>query len=58
MNILVGLILLLLLLLVVGLYRPWWVLWWMARQNRKKVLQLYGIPLVILVLLYFLVKPA
>lgn len=27
-----------------GLYKPWWVLWWMARQTRKKVLLWYGIP--------------
>lgn len=58
MNILVGLILLLQLLLVAGLYRPWWVLWWMARQSRIKVLQLYGIPLFILVVLYLVIKLA
>lgn len=58
MNTLFGFILVLLFLLVAGLYRPWWVLWWMPRQNRKKVLQLYGIPSLILVVLYFVIKLA
>jgi len=29
-------------LLVVGLYKPWVVLWWEDKQNRKKVIRLYG----------------
>ncbi|MCA6078551.1 hypothetical protein [Fulvivirga sedimenti] len=28
--------------LFAGLYRPWWVLWWMSIQNRLKVFILYG----------------
>jgi len=37
------------LLTLAGLYKPWWVLWWMSHQNRKKVLQLYGIPFLVTV---------
>jgi hypothetical protein len=30
------------LLLLTGLYKPWVVLGWMARQNRMGVIRLYG----------------
>lgn len=56
MSVLKYLILLFSLLLLAGLYKPWWVLWWMARQNRKKVLRYYGIPLTILLLLYLVLS--
>ena len=42
------------LLLLLGLFRPWTVLWWMPRQNRKRVLQIYGTLGVLLVLLTYL----
>lgn len=41
-------------LLFTGLYKPWIVLWWMPRQNRKKVLRIYGTAAVLLVLLTIL----
>ncbi len=28
--------------LLLGLWRPWWVLWWRATQNRLQVIGLYG----------------
>ncbi len=28
--------------LFLGLYRPWWVLWWLSVQNRLKVIVFYG----------------
>ena len=37
-----GLLGLSLVALLLGLYKPWWVLWWQATQNRKKVLLYYG----------------
>lgn len=44
------------LLLITGLYKPWVVLWWMPRQNRKRVLQIYGtIGAVLALLTFFLV---
>jgi len=39
-----------LLLLMAGLIRPWWVLWFMYKQNRLMVLQYYGATLVILLI--------
>ena len=32
-----------LLILLIGLFRPWYVVWWEDTQNRKRVIQLYGI---------------
>ncbi|MCZ8353663.1 MAG: hypothetical protein O9340_02935 [Cyclobacteriaceae bacterium] len=29
-------------LLLIGLYKPWVVLWWEHRQDRLKVIKLYG----------------
>ncbi|WP_157716061.1 hypothetical protein [Roseivirga echinicomitans] len=37
---------------IIGLYSPWRMLWWMSRQNRLLVLKYYGVPLVILLLIY------
>lgn len=31
-----------LLCLIAGLFKPWMMLWWEDRQNRKKVIKLYG----------------
>lgn len=39
-------------LLLVGLWRPWVVLWWEHTQNRKKVIQLYGLVIVISLAIY------
>ena len=43
-----------LVLLFTGLYKPWIVLWWMPRQNRKTVLRIYGTAGVLLMLLTLL----
>ena len=32
-------------LLIAGLIRPVYVIWWMARQNRIRVIRLYGLLL-------------
>ena len=40
-----------LVLLVAGFYRPWLVLWFMHKQNRLLVLQIYGISFMTLLLL-------
>ncbi|HEX6227569.1 MAG TPA: hypothetical protein VFZ52_24295 [Chryseolinea sp.] len=31
-----------LILLTAGLYKPWIMLWWRERQNRRQVIKLYG----------------
>jgi len=28
--------------MVVGLYKPWIMLWWEDKQNRKKIIKIYG----------------
>ena len=44
-----------LLLMLIGLYKPWWVLWWEATQNRLKVIKLYvGIAVVSYIISWFL----
>ena len=35
--------------LVIGLYKPWVMLWWEDVQNRKKIILIYGL----LVLIFF-----
>lgn len=42
------------LLLAVGLYKPWIVLWWEDRQNRLKVIKLYGTLMAVSVAGYYL----
>lgn len=42
------------LLLAVGLYKPWIVLWWEDRQNRLKVIKLYGTLIAVSISVYFL----
>lgn len=37
-----------------GMVRPWYVLWWMSHQNRMKVLTYYGLPSLLLWVLWFL----
>ncbi|HNP18374.1 MAG TPA: hypothetical protein PKL31_08080 [Fulvivirga sp.] len=37
--------------LVIGLYRPWVMLWWEDRQNRKKVIKVYGAAAILFYLL-------
>jgi hypothetical protein len=38
--------------LVAGLYKPWIMLWWEAKQNRRKVLTLYGSIVLVSFLIY------
>lgn len=40
------------LLTLFGLFRPWYALWWLPVTNRKKVLQIYGLLLLLLVVIY------
>jgi hypothetical protein len=38
--------------LLAGLYKPWIMLWWEAKQNRRKVITLYGGIVLLSFLLY------
>ena len=38
--------------LLVGLYRPWIMLWWREKQNRRQVINLYGIIVLLSFLIY------
>lgn len=38
--------------LIIGLFKPWMMLWWEDRQNRKKILKVYGSATVGAMLLY------
>jgi hypothetical protein len=40
--------------LLVGLIKPWIMLWWEHTQNRKKVIQLYGLLGLFFLILYFI----
>lgn len=40
--------------LIAGLYNPVLVLWWCARQNRKMVLNYYGLTLTVCLILWLL----
>ncbi|MCH7410621.1 hypothetical protein MM239_14530 [Belliella sp. DSM 111904] len=40
--------------LMLGLYKPVFVLWFMDRFNRMKVIKVYGLALVILILVILL----
>lgn len=42
------------LLLAVGLHKPWIVLWWEDRQNRLKVIKLYGTLIAVSISVYYL----
>jgi hypothetical protein len=35
-------------LLLFGMYKPWVVVWWEDKQNRKKVILIYGVATAIL----------
>ena len=52
--ILLGISLLSALLLLIGMISPVTVLWWMAYQNRIRVLRLYGSILLVSVMIYLL----
>ena len=43
-----------LLLLIAGLVKPVYVLWWMAHQNRIRVIRVYGSAVLIFISLYVL----
>ena len=38
--------------LLVGLYRPWIMLWWREKQNRRQVINLYGLIVLLSFLIY------
>ena len=42
-----------LIFLLIGLYKPWAMLWWEDVQNRRKVIQVYGLVAVISFAVYF-----
>jgi hypothetical protein len=41
-----------LIFLLIGLYKPWIMLWWEDVQNRRKVIKLYGLVMLISFTLY------
>jgi len=41
------------LLLLLGLIKPWLLLWWEDRQNRRKVIKVYGIVALIFYMIYW-----
>ena len=43
-------------LLIAGLIRPVYVIWWMARQNRVRVIKLYGLLLTVFLTLWWLMR--
>ena len=44
------------LFLIIGLYQPWAVLWWEDIQNRKKVIQVYGMLALIFFIAYYVLQ--
>lgn len=40
--------------MIIGLFKPWLMLWWEDVQNRKKVLQVYGITGLLFLAIYYL----
>ena len=38
--------------LAVGLIKPWVMLWWEDKQNRKKVIRIYGTVAVVTFIIY------
>ena len=44
------------LFLIIGLYQPWAVLWWEDIQNRKKVIQVYGMLALIFFIAYYVLR--
>jgi len=44
------------LFLIIGLYQPWAVLWWEDIQNRKKVIQVYGVLALIFFIAYYVLQ--
>lgn len=50
-DLLTILILILLMIMVAGLVKPWYVLWFLEKKNRLKVLKFFGTILLILILL-------
>lgn len=38
--------------MVIGLFKPWLLLWWEDVQNRKKIIQVYGLLALIFYLAY------
>ena len=43
-------------MILCGLIWPWWVLWFMYRQNRLMVLQYYGTLMVFLLITRMVIK--
>jgi len=42
--------------LIAGLFRPWALLWWEDKQNRKKVLMIYGTAAFTAFVLYWILS--
>jgi hypothetical protein len=44
------------LFLVIGLYKPWALLWWADKQNRRKILKLYGSVALLAFIIYYALR--
>lgn len=42
--------------LLIGLFKPWIMLWWEDRQNRKKVIKVYGFAAILFYVIYQVLK--
>jgi hypothetical protein len=42
--------------LLAGLYKPWIMLWWQDKQNRRKVITLYGSISLISYVIYLVLR--
>ncbi len=42
------------LFLLIGLIKPWIMLWWEDVQNRKKIIQVYGLLSIFFLIIYYL----
>ena len=40
--------------LIIGLFKPWVMLWWEDKQNRKKVIMIYGTAAFVAYALYLI----
>jgi len=41
---------------LIGLYKPWIMLWWREKQNRRQIINLYGIIALLCFLIYTTIR--
>jgi hypothetical protein len=45
-----------LIFLLIGLYKPWIMLWWREKQNRRQIINLYGAIALLSFLIYTAIR--